>query len=84
MKAKTQGSVLCRPAPARQTQRVPGGHTEFGFCFSCSHVVLPSRKEMLFVSEQKSRWAVGGVIFKKTRDGMEKETKVRRESREDA
>lgn len=33
---------------------------------------------------QNSRRAVGRVIFKKTGDGMEKETKVGRENREDA
>lgn len=30
MEAKTRGPVLCSPAPAQQTQRVPSGHTEFG------------------------------------------------------
>lgn len=30
MEAKTQGPVLCSPAPAQQTQRVPSGHADFG------------------------------------------------------
>lgn len=53
------------------------------FCFSFSHAVAASKKETVFVPIQNSRRAAGRVIFRKTRDGMEKDTRVRRESRED-
>lgn len=60
------------------------GATAGNFYCSCkSHVAVASRKEIVFVFVQNSRRAVRRVIFRRTRDGMEKETKVRRENRED-
>lgn len=90
MEAKTQGPVLRSPAqPGRHgVYRGDAGAWQEGeaggnFCVSRGHVTAASRKEMVFAPVQNSRTAVGRVIFKKTGDGMEKQTKVGRENRED-